>query len=61
MRSIANHPVVEHPSNADAFWLIPVSVVALVLAGAIAALLAGMASPDVIGADGMASTAWMVP
>jgi hypothetical protein len=42
-------------------WLLPASLVVLLVAGAVASLLAGYPAADIIGADGMASTFLMVP
>jgi hypothetical protein len=42
-------------------WLLPATLVALILAGSVASLLAGYPAANVIGADGMAGTSLMAP
>lgn len=44
-------------STTDFGWTLPAAVLALIVAVAISTLLAGLASPDLIGADGLAGAA----
>ncbi|MFN3656889.1 MAG: hypothetical protein ACK4UO_06515 [Pseudolabrys sp.] len=42
-------------------WLLPAALAVLLLTGAVGTLLAGLAAPTVIGADGVAGIALPVP
>ncbi len=53
MNSIAGHHH-GHLKIAEHVWKFAIVIVALILAGAVGSLLAGLAAPDVIGADGLA-------
>ena len=56
MRGITFHPHVSHLDVEQFAWLLPVVILVLLVAGAIGGLLAGLAAPETIGADGLAST-----
>jgi hypothetical protein len=58
MTSALNRISIGQSRTASFEWLPPFAVVLLLAVGAVAALLAGLPSPDVIGADGMAGT-WL--
>lgn len=56
MTSVINRPSAGYPKSAELSWVVPSLIVVVVALGAIIGLLAGLASPAVIGADGMAGT-----
>jgi len=56
MTSALNDLSIERPETPTLGWVLPSIIVLLLAVGAVAGLVAGLASPDVIGADGMAGT-----
>ena len=58
MRGIAYHP---HAGHSDIAWLLPFAVLALIVAGAIGSLVAGLPNPQTIGADGLGGIPLGVP
>jgi hypothetical protein len=58
MRGIAYHP---HAGRPDIAWLLPFTVLVLVVAGAIGSLVAGLPDPQTIGADGLAGVVIVAP
>lgn len=61
MGQIAGYPRVDHKDAADYTWVLPVVLLVMIVAGAIGSLLAGLASPDLIGADGLDSVSLLAP
>lgn len=51
---MTDRPRAAHSKIADFAWTFPAAILALIIAGAIGSLLAGLAAPDLIGADGVA-------
>ena len=56
MHSTIAHTRFAQPNFADYAWTLPVFIVVLMVAGAIASLVTGFITPDVIGADGLTSS-----
>jgi hypothetical protein len=52
MRGIAGLPQMV-PNIANLAWMLPVSILAFMAVAAIASLVSGFATPEVIGADGL--------
>ncbi len=58
MASIHYIPSVGHPGTSAFGWVVPGAIVLLAAIGAVSSLIAGLPSPVVIGADGLAGT-WL--
>ena len=56
MHSTIAHTRLAHPNFANYAWTLPAFMVVLMVAGAIASLVTGFITPDVIGADGLSSS-----
>ena len=61
MHGIIGHPHRGHWNIAGIAWTVPVFIVMLVVMSAIASLLTGLITPDVIGADGLSRSMMAVP
>jgi hypothetical protein len=61
MHGIIANPHSSHWNVAGIAWMLPVFIVMLIVAGAIASLLSGLITPDVIGADGLGRSMIAVP
>lgn len=61
MHDVIEHPHISHRSIGDFAWTLPLFGVVLITASAIASLLTGSITPDVIGADGLSGSMMMVP
>jgi hypothetical protein len=61
MHDIIDHLHIGHPNLTDIAWTLPAAIVVLIAVGAIASLLTGYITPDVIGADGLSSSKLTVP
>jgi hypothetical protein len=61
MTATVSHPFVGRRKIQNFAWVFPAILVAVLVTGAIASLVGGVAAPDVIGADGLAGTFLAVP